>query len=105
MKYDILKENSTATGIELWRMNGDGDWTNCSITRLPYFLQAVHLISNGNWIMSSYCSRTWVKRNDHEGYHYHVDPEKHIKDAYSLNNMWMNIPGEGKYIETFVSPN
>ncbi|GJZ93937.1 F-box/kelch-repeat protein-like protein [Tanacetum coccineum] len=108
-KYGVRKKDKWR--IELWKMSGDGKhWTNVATywpktrkplslkTGKPLSLQPVHLMCNGNWLMY-----------DYEGHLYVVDPstKKHVNEADPIlvNNDWLDIPEEGKYIETFVSPN
>ncbi|CAH1426453.1 unnamed protein product [Lactuca virosa] len=97
----IYKENSVEVSAKLWRMDGDGDWTEIiSYPILPSlycFQKPVHLMRNGNWI--TYCL--------HSGCHvYKLDPERRINEmSYSNYDDEFDIPPTGKYIETLVSPN
>jgi hypothetical protein len=90
-------------GIEMWRMDVDGDWTKVvtyySMVGHPvtWYLKPVHLMADGNWLMH------------HKGYLQEVDPEKPLSKN---KRMWcmdmdtdMDMAPGGKYLETLISPN
>ncbi|KAI3711766.1 hypothetical protein L1987_70312 [Smallanthus sonchifolius] len=96
----LYLRNSNDGRIYLWRMNGDGDWSNVEMTYLPkpslnYYLSPLHLMRNGNWIMHFGC------------FLYNVDTEKYVNgDEFDpLNAFGLFIDEKGKYFETLVSPN
>ena len=79
--------------IELWRIDGDGDWTKM-VTYNPLFynLQSVlHLMKNGNWIIYS---EFGISK---------VDVEKNIEEKLRSYTNIMNkivVHPTGKYMET-----
>ncbi|KAK9060996.1 hypothetical protein SSX86_018176 [Deinandra increscens subsp. villosa] len=92
---------SDGMGLEVLRMNGDGDWTVMGTYFVkgdldPYKFQPLHLMSNGNWLMR------------YQGCLYNVDMNmvNNGNNCDPLNGKEeMCITTEVKYIETFVSPN
>ncbi|XP_076908891.1 F-box protein At3g22700-like [Bidens hawaiensis] len=103
----FFKNCSLTDRMELWNTDedGDGGWTKVeTYSKLESFLPefktkpVVHMMRNGNWIMHS----------RDEGYFSQVDLEKSIKDvscSYVSSSMYRHILLQGKYVETFVSPN
>nr|KAJ0215659.1 hypothetical protein LSAT_V11C300145220 [Lactuca sativa] len=98
--------------IELWRMNGDGDWTKVlTYGPMSFFLWSqslLHVMRNGNWLIQN------------EVDVYVLDMKKHTKEmVFTCNPIYAqrmskeaydrmgskNITPRGKYIETTVSPN
>ncbi|CAH1412708.1 unnamed protein product [Lactuca virosa] len=98
--------------IELWRMDGDGDWTKVlTYGPMSFFLWShslLHLMRNGNWLIQN------------EVDVYVLDMKKHTKEmVFTCNPIYTqhkskeayhrmgskNITPRGKYIETTVSPN
>ncbi|KAJ9543010.1 hypothetical protein OSB04_022717 [Centaurea solstitialis] len=83
--------------IEMWRMNGDGGWTNMvniSYTHYDNRIRPLHLMRNGNLIMRTEkddCSEICK-----------VDPQKNTVDVLCSRPKMDFTP---MYIETFVSPN
>ncbi|CAH1412709.1 unnamed protein product [Lactuca virosa] len=98
--------------IELWRMDGDGDWTKVlTYGPMSFFLWSqslLHVMRNGNWLIQN------------EVDVYVLDMKKHTKEmVFTCNPIYAqhmskeayhrmgskNITPRGKYIETTVSPN
>ncbi|KAJ9539723.1 hypothetical protein OSB04_026229 [Centaurea solstitialis] len=83
---------------ELWRMDGEEDWTKVVTTyNLPnshprwFILHPLHLMKNGNWVMH-------VKRLEE---FYEADLEMRTKkEVYSYSRNAVFITPKGKYIET-----
>ncbi|KAI3829013.1 hypothetical protein L1987_03126 [Smallanthus sonchifolius] len=83
-------------GIELWRMDGDGDWTKVRTYRLVFGKwQPLHVMADGNWLMFLH----------HTSYLCKADPTKWHCKYKRLWNMDMDIHPRRKYLETLVSPN
>ncbi|KAJ0724575.1 putative F-box associated interaction domain, F-box-like domain superfamily [Helianthus annuus] len=92
--------------IDLWRMDGDGDWTKVvaywGTIDFPHILyqQPLHLMADGNWLLlSQYCL-------------YKTYPEKvyncactYTTTRYKYRYLDLGITPLGKYLETLVSPN
>ncbi|XP_076892624.1 F-box protein At2g23160-like [Bidens hawaiensis] len=90
----------------LWKMDEDGygRWTKVATYSHPEsFLTEfekvpIHMMRNGNLIMHSSI----------EGHFCEVDLEKgikHVSYSYASSSMYRHILLQGKYVETFVSPN
>ena len=87
--------------IELWKMNRNGAWekvsTYAQVPDSDLFLEPLHLMKDGNWLMT--LQKNWSLKKI-----YKVDLEnKHNKDSlfsYNLKGF-----AEVVYIETLVSPN
>ncbi|KAL7602119.1 hypothetical protein Lser_V15G23505 [Lactuca serriola] len=87
--------------IELWRMDGDGDWTKVVNYRpMSIYLwheYPMHLMRNGDWLMHSRKIGGGILQ---------LDMDKQTTDVvYPNMNTGIYIPLRGKYIETIVSPN
>ncbi|KAJ9555469.1 hypothetical protein OSB04_010083 [Centaurea solstitialis] len=82
--------------IEMWRMNGYGDWTN--MVNISYThddgIRPLRLMRNGNLIM--------LTKKDDSSEICKVDPEKKTVDVFCSRPEMVFIK---IYIETFVSPN
>ncbi|CAH1426826.1 unnamed protein product [Lactuca virosa] len=87
--------------IELWRMDGDGDWTKVVNYRPMssdlWNKYPLHLMRNGNWLMHALIGGGIVQ----------LDMDKQTTDVVYPNmiDMGIYITLRGKYIETIVSPN
>ncbi|KAJ0491866.1 putative retrotransposon gag domain-containing protein [Helianthus annuus] len=92
--------------IDLWRMDGDGDWTKVvaywgtiDFAHILY-QQPLHLMADGNWLLLyQYCL-------------YKTYPEKvyncactYTTTRYKYRYLDLGITPLGKYLETLVSPN
>ena len=93
VKCRITSHSSSKEYIELWKMNEDGDWEKVSTYTHP-FLQPLHLMRDGNWLMKSQSNSNDIYKVDLENKHNKGSP-----CLYKLGG-WE----ERRYIETFVSP-
>ncbi|KAI3712277.1 hypothetical protein L1987_70828 [Smallanthus sonchifolius] len=75
----------------------DGEWTKVVTYSEKWWFEKgpVHLMRNGSWMM--HCG--------YDGCFCQIDMEKGIKDVLCSGNMYKDIILNGKYVETFVSPN
>ncbi|KAJ9557970.1 hypothetical protein OSB04_012584 [Centaurea solstitialis] len=101
--HDITYANSRpcCPEIEMWRMDGEGEWrkvvTYCLMPFLSWFPQSLHVMKNGNWLIHY--------KEKEKNYVYKVDLKKHPKrQCTDIIYIGMDILSEGKYTETFVSP-
>ncbi|XP_023755991.1 putative F-box/kelch-repeat protein At3g17280 isoform X1 [Lactuca sativa] len=84
--------------IELWKMDGDGDWTKVltygPISFFPWSKSLIHLMRNGNLLI-------------HAGSNvYELDMKKNTKEiVFTCEDMDSKISPIGKYIESTVSLN
>ncbi|KAI3495978.1 hypothetical protein L1887_38326 [Cichorium endivia] len=86
---------------ELWRMDGDGDWTKIAnsgniLCRPRRCHRPIHLMRNGNFLMYNGGGRCV----------YQLDMmEMRTQDLYSYTTKTLHVWPAWKYIETMVSPN
>ncbi|KAJ9542003.1 hypothetical protein OSB04_028509 [Centaurea solstitialis] len=93
---------TSADKLELWKMDGDGEWTkvvSCCHTLFKYMdNQPLHLMKNGNWLVGSADER----------YAYEVDLEmktrKRVRTKTPTDGPVRLLWG-GKFVETIVSLN
>ncbi|CAH1451578.1 unnamed protein product [Lactuca virosa] len=98
--YVIDAVNFTGWGLELWRMDGDGDWKKVqgivSDNVFMVNIHPLHLMKDGNCLTHS----------GSEDLVYKIDLGCHMENISCLFKAHgLDIPPPGKYIESLVSPN